>query len=468
MTVSPLTSDSNKGLRAFSIILLLVAYLPARSVFSRLLMSVSPAQALAENFIEITILLLLGWLFLQRLRVGRGFVRTPLDIPLFLLFLVVLLSIIVNQRFNADAARNAVSFLRYISIYYLVVNLYISEKDITGLFSTIVLLGIGVSILTIILYFVPSLNAALEGFFQPIYKQSLKIGSVRGVFPTGELALYLLIALVVYLGLYRRKLSIINIAIFEVLIPALFIMGIFATYKRAALLLSLPVLWVFWTQQQFSRRSKTITQVLTYILFFFVFAGLLVVDLPQSVTETISSAGRHLDVRTVQVEVSTFLLQLFSPLYWQRVAIASRGWSVLVVVPRVLTSPYVLLGLSPDSEYMRLTLARHYSDLQRIVSYVGFEDVYWVALLTYYGILGLICFSFVLFRLFRLAKRIPLISTNSLHVQTSSIYRTLLMGFILFGFVERTPEIPSTSLLFWLFSGIMTRLYMQLRLQKGE
>jgi hypothetical protein len=468
MMVALPSRNAGKGLRFFSMLLLLVAYLPLRSMFSRLFVGVSIIQEFANLFIEIALVLLLVLLILQHKRTGHGLARTQLDFLFVLLGLSMFLSIAINNRLNVETMYKVLLLIRYVSVYYIVVNLPLSKRDIHRFMMSMITLGLGIAMFTIILYFFPRLNKGVENFFHPVntLRLSLKIGAVRGMFPTEvELASFLLITLIVYLGYIRRAKGSINFLIVELFIPALFLLAIFATYKRALLLLAFFVLGQNWVSRNFPSHRQSLARFLTVIVFLLVFIAMLSLDIPANYDDFFIQAGRLENARTVQADPRLLFTQLLSPVYWSHVTTWQRGWVILNVPPFILTSRYWLFGLSPDQVFMQTTILQQNADLNYLSNLVqigAFEDVYWVALLVYYGLAGLLLFFLILYKLFRIAQKAASLASDRLTQAIAHIFGTYIIVFIYSGFVYRVPEFRPSSFLFWLLAGLTMRSYLQI------
>jgi hypothetical protein len=446
----------------FLVLLGLIIYLPFQDVFVSFLAPYPPAQKIANYFVDLMVLLLFGLVAVWHLFRGR-FVRTLLDLPLFLLGVSIFISIALNGRFNMDTLNNLLRFVRYIAVFYLTITLPISEKDLSTLFKVLGALGIILSILAIFLYLFPGLNKALENLLSSADRNELKIGGVRGTFSSqAEMAGFLLLTLIVYLGYFRYRPALINHIVMGIIIPAAFIFAIFATYKRAALIMAALVLGSYWLARNSGRRKIFVKiTVLSLFLILTVLVLLLLIDLP-SLVNKLSLYGGALKVRENQVAVSTFLLQLFSPEFWQRASSISRGWAIRVAAPRLLTSPYWLFGLSPDDAFMRLTLSQQYLEFAPLTRYAALKDVYWVTMLLYYGLCGLSVFFYILVKLYRMARRVALLSKNLIDKQLGRIFSIYIIIYILYGFIERLPELRFVSFLFWLLAGLVVNSYSRL------
>mgnify|MGYP006924542314 CR=1 FL=1 len=140
------------------------------------------------------------------------------------------------------------------------------------------------------------------------------------------------------------------------------------------------------------------------------------------------------------------------------VAMNQRLGIVLDLLPKVIVDANLLLGFGPDKYNFSDYAATAYRYANPIL--VGYlphilEDVYWVAVLIYYGPIGLLIWISVLIVIIR---RSLLVSTKSSSEVERRLARIVLMFCVIAiagGFVNPVFEIRSFSIFFWLFTGLI-------------
>lgn len=464
MTTYSLTSPSLQRIRPVKVFLLIVVFFSIKNIFIALI-SPLPFIPFIIDVLDVILVysFLLYWLG-KRLSQRWAWRVTPLDGWFLLLGCSITLSTLLNDAFSSNAIKNVFVLLRYIAVYYLAANVSISPSERAQLRSLIIQLGQFLSVCAIVLYFLPSLNDAVDTFLRPTQSVIKKLGSVRLTFSTqAEFAAFLVIALTLYLfahiedkhiekrSLRRKFLTLIRTLIF--------LCAIFTAYKRAFFITSLGMLVLFWLQRETDSRDRKMkililtgcSMLVALTILFFPF------------WKTISASP--LRPRLEEAPVTLFYTQLLSKDYWLRTSSASRGWSLLQFVPRFFASPYWLLGAGPDENLMRSTLASVHPELQRLLTYQGFEDVYWVAILAYYGVTGLSIIWSILGTLFFLTKRVVNHAQNEQERQDGKAFRIIALVFFLLSFTERLPELASTSFVFWLYAGLVVKSFLRIRYQ---
>ena len=145
---------------------------------------------------------------------------------------------------------------------------------------------------------------------------------------------------------------------------------------------------------------------------------------------------------------------VFSKKYIE-IAQKQRLGALLGTTPTILANrPF--LGYGPDEETTidRLNKSQP-SFLLRTLNKRGFEDVYWVAILAYYGLTGVFLIAFILYKLYSSAYKIY---RTSIHNLTKEIAFTVicivgLTPFLLFFY--RVLEFRIYSFYFWLLPALM-------------
>jgi len=411
------------------------------------------------------------WLFL-RLPFLLRWKRTPLDTGLFLLIISMSLSMLLNNALTLGAFDNILKLLRYLPVYYLITQLRLDAKDRWFFRNVIVKLGRFLSVSTIVFYIVHPLDVALEKLLSPIGLPLKKVGSVRLIFATQtELASFLLFALIVYLysakkARYPGQVKRLTKKLGFLLSISLFLFAIFATYKRAFLIAAFGVLlWYMWQHKHITQKN-IVLGLLIVIGIILALLGLFLSLGVENILQFLDASGAPLGVRESSVSVALFLAQLFSPIYWQKVFAASRGWTLFTFAPRFLTSQYWMWGTGPDGEIMRATVINRYPDLDKILVYQGFEDVYWVATMAYYGVMGLLLLWSIGFKLFMISRRMTNLAQDWVIKGDAQILSVLVFWTFIMGFIVRIPELAAISFIFWVYSGLVVSSYIQMRRQQ--
>ena len=405
-------------------------------------------------FGEILIYVAFGKLVIHKLNRGIPFVKTAIDLPIIGFYSVVLLSMLVNRSPLIGSIYNIRPFARYIVLFYLVANSNLSERRITTLLRIII--GVGIFQIAAGLiqwiggpeafdFFLPRETTLTIGGFTKEYRLlelGREIGSIYGTL--GDTVIYgvfMILVLVVYLSRIRR-LEYLNLL--GVIVLFFFIAR---SYSRAATFSALLAggAWFYFHYGW----KKTLRLALATVL---IFGILLAVTNPFNLEYT--------NPRKARVGMVGNVTGVFSGSY-VRVAQKQRLGALIGNVPTVLVNKPILgYGADQNTTIDRLNASQR-SFLLKILSKEGFKDVYWVAILCFYGVLGLLFFALIFYRLFRAAlnlykRSVSTSLTASRLTQRIAIIMLCLVAVTVFLlFFNRTLEFRGYGFYFWLCAGLM-------------
>lgn len=434
----------------FWILLFLVAFLPFEEMALKFLPANEGVRFVGRYLTEILLYSTALALFLRRIRSGWKFHRSPLEMPLLLFVGVAILSIVFNQAPLLGSFVNLRALLRYVVIFYLVLNMDLSHHEIRLLINAVlgiavIQIGIGaIQILT---------DGAINSFLLPaspllevggisrnyvLLDRGREIGSIFGTLgDTILFAAYMLVMLTIFLGRFRIFSPVHILFVIAILLAANF------AYARAvvfAMLLALLILFRL-------RIGQNRTFLASLLVIPFVIIGLfLFINSPLVYSEYKNPAFS-------ETTILENLTGVFTVNYVEH-AQAQRLGALLGIPPTVLANE-PLLGYGPDELNTIKRLNESYPNyLVRTVVQKGFEDVYWVAMLAYYGIFGVFAFAWLLFAIFRSALFIFNNARDRLtyELSTSVICLVGVTPFLLF--FDRVLEFRGYSFYFWLVVGL--------------
>ena len=409
---------------------------------------------------EILIYVAFGKLVIHKLYRGIPFVKTAIDLPVIGFYSVVLLSILVNGSPLIGSLYNVRPLARYIVLFYLVVNSSLSDRKIETFLR--IILGIGVFQLTAGLiqwlggpaafdFFLPRESTLSIAGFSKEYRLleiGREIGSVYGTL--GDTVIYgvfMILVLIIYLSRIRR------LEYLNLLGAAVLFFFIARSYSRAATFSALLAggAWYY-----FHYGWKKTLQLAGVI--FVVFGLLLAVVNPFNL--------EYINPRKARVGLVGNVTGVFSGSY-VRIAQKQRLGALIGNVPTVLLNrPILGYGADQNKAIEGLNMSKR-SFLFKVLSKEGFKDVYWVAILCFYGVLGLSFFALIFYSLFRAALNLykrsvgtaSLVEGNasaSRLAQRSAIIMLCLVTVTVFLlFFNRTLEFRGYGFYFWLCAGLM-------------
>ena len=412
---------------------------------------------------EILIYVAFGILVCHKLYRGIPFAKTSIDLPVIGFYIVVFLSMVVNRSPLIGSLYNVRPLARYIVLFYLIVNSPLSAKRIRTLLKIILGIGIvqmGIGVMqwfggpTIYDFFLPRASTLDVAGFTKEYRLleiGREIGSIYGTL--GDTVIYgvfMIIILAILLSRIKRLeyLNLLGIGILLLFIAR--------SYSRAATF-SAVLACVAWYFFQYGWK-KTLKLSLSVILIF----GVLLAILNPFELE-------YVNPRKARVGLVGNVTGVFSGSY-VRVAQKQRLGALIGNVPTVLTNKPILgYGADQNTTIERLNQSKR-SFLLKVLSKKGFKDVYWVAILCFYGLLGLGMFIFIFYRLFTASLKIYKQAVNKFTKEIAMIMLCLVAVTMFLLFFNRTLEFRGFGFYFWLCAGLMfvsdtaTQTYKPLRI----
>jgi hypothetical protein len=234
-------------------------------------------------------------------------------------------------------------------------------------------------------------------------------------------------------------------------VSALCAAGIFASYSRATLLvygLGALALLVLLRRSYPAARTLGLALVLGMPL-----AAASLLLLPDGGGGG-GGGGGFVKEKEVAVSPLASLGQLFSEEYVARAQV-SRLW-ILRDVGGAVVKGAGLVGFGPDEEHAKERVqAAGGAGLARLIAYRAFEDVYWVAVLAYYGFLGLALFGLVLWRLAANALALSRRAGSEGELALGAAALALVLVVVPLSFLVRTFEFRAFAFDFWLLAGLV-------------
>jgi hypothetical protein len=451
--------------RLFWLIFLLAIYLPIEPVIMKFMpMSV---KNILETIPEL-IIYFICFILVGKKIIYKQFKITPIDPILIVAFVCWALILIIGYRDASitSGIKNLESLLRYVPLYYILVYMKISKEQILILLKTILLLGILQGMLCILQALSSDFNSLFSTFditalesdpemLQMVLEAGgLSKGIANGTFgkEVNLVAFFFIPTIILLTRAYLRYKYIIPKT--KYIIGYLILsFGVFATYKRAGLVLVaiLPFLILFYLKD-FKQFWKIIwgTLVIGFL------GGLILIMFTSGAIDT-SAMG--IDLRTGDADFDIgYIFQIFTPEYFERASQSSRLWTLQTVLWGVFDTGH-WFGFGPDIDFAANTLAELNTSMKQkelILERTDiFEDIYWAAMLLYYGIPGLVFFVLMLQRLYEAGKRLFLSSTTLEYQWLGLVFCVTIIVFVLYSFVERIPEINSFAFYFWLLAGLV-------------
>ncbi|MEN8251877.1 MAG: hypothetical protein ABFS32_23350, partial [Bacteroidota bacterium] len=280
-----------------------------------------------------------------------------------------------------------------------------------------------------------------------------KLGAVAG--SLGQpvtFSMLLLIASVIILSRIWFMKS--GIARLKLLVVALILLlGIVFSYKRGVLAITLMILPIIYLLYSDRRKKIFISSALMVLMivtlsFFSLRSGVVVKEKTQEISPLAS------------------LTQLSYGEYWERTMRSSRGWFISQVGSTMLSSVSIL-GYSADQSFAKEKLASIGGAFGKLASYNAFEDVYWVSMLVYYGLLGVAIYLMMMLKLYRVGKHIS-IHGNGDWKLIGTVLCALTIIALPLNFLYQGWDIRTFSFYYWLLAGLVVNHWAELKTKKKD
>ena len=449
---------------SFWIIFAIAIYLP----FEEFILKWLPLPSLIilglRFFHEFVLYYLWGKVFYRRIVKSDRLIKSSIELALiFFVFWAIVLSI-VHQTSMAAGLNNLRTLIRYVAVYYLIVDLSLSKKQVQLMLKTILILGLIQGYLATIQYFAP---ASFNSLFVPrdvnistggliIQKSSevsagiLKSGAVNGTFPnTANTSAFLIACFIILLAWTTGK-SLTSASWKTLLNFSIMYFALFATFKRLALLLGIvsPLIILYLSGKKLW--AGKIIWLYLFALFSIVFCSLFFLNVDTSIDGWSVRKGADFDLLG-------YFGQLFSPEYWDK---GTRQWIIKTIIQGTIGTGN-WFGLSPSPQEAIQTLSELVPSQKSLIleREFWFEDVYWGTMLVYYGIPGVTLFGYVFYRLYKMSKWLIDRCLDSTSKALGIGFCTLIIISIFYAFVERVFEIKCYSFYFWLLAGLVVNVY---------
>ena len=442
------------GQLAFWLISAIAVYTPFEDFLVGWLPIPQVAQLGVRFIPEIILYSLLANLIYQKITSGSRIRKTPIDILIIAFFISSFISIVVNHASIPGSVANLRTNWRYLSVYYLLVNLEISQQQFASIIRKIIAIGFIQSVITFFQFFLPaSVKVAMSGGYCD--KALTKRASCGTFFDSAILSGFMLIiTAVIFSDLYINSTSLIPEKS-QLLNIFLTFFATFASKKRAALLVALIIPLIVFFSLKRLKNIAIITWASLLLIFLISFVSPLTSIQANSGTSTSTGASESTDV-------SSYFTSIFSQEYWQHSWKSSRGWMISNTTNALIKSGS-WFGFGPELGSVKEAITPHLVEpedrarLQRNL-YV-FDDPYWFAVMAYFGIVGLSLYWLVLWRLYQAAKFV-LFSTVSQQERTIALMaQTLVIIAFFYSFVERLFRLRPFSFYFWLICGLLVNIY---------
>ncbi|MBC8120511.1 MAG: hypothetical protein H7Y22_01590 [Gemmatimonadaceae bacterium] len=451
----------------YLLVLLLVIFTPYEDFILKFIPGPDSIYFYSRFIRELLIYSIFSLVMINRIVSRKPFQGTPLDLPIFLFFVVALLSALVNGIPLVKCLINMRPLIRYIALYYLAVNMDLTSEQSRTIIRAAIIAGVvelGVGILQYVsrglldpILLPRATDIEVGGMTKAfVLLYGREIGSIYGT--TGDTVLfgvYMVLVFILVLAEFhigatgffkgtdqpdtKAKQTRRNIAYALMLLIAF---AIVLTYVRACFFAILIIATL-----HFSASLSNLKKALALVTL-----AVLMITTPIVLSQL--SLRYQGNARMTEQSAIDDILGVFTPAYVSQ-ARTQRLGAIFGVGPVVIENK-PLLGYGPDQlgaiEDINLSRSEY---LTKVWTEEGFKDVYWVAILTFYGLAGLFVIMWLFYRTYSAAQSLYKASDDRQIKQLSLIVMYVVVATSFVMFFNRSLEFRIYGTYFWLLPGLL-------------
>ena len=479
------SNASNVSRYTFYVLVFLSAFMPAEDFFLKFLPG-PDAVFFATRFIsELLVYGLFFWVVVHKISIKAFAVRTPVDAPILLFAVGVVLSLIVNVNDLEGYIVGIVNIrplFKYIALFYVLANTPLSPRQVNTVIWVVIATGAVLAFAGLAQYLA---GGALDSIFLPkevdievageqrrsrILEGTREIGAVYGM--CGD-TIYFGLAMTVAAIVYVVKLRAGMIVIREIKQAGVFDSKAILIVRRNFVLLAMLAVITVAGMLTYSRACQmAVVAVIALEMFYWLSkkraAVVAALGLAALLTILIAFPPSWSGGGATRVSMSPLedFTSMFSLDYLENNLKDQRLHQIVRVSPTVLINRPVF-GYGPEeAEALAMLNNDEPTFMARKLLDREFQDVYWVAILVRFGLLGLFGFAAIFFVLLRASAVIYRHSDNPVLRDVALIVANMTVVSILLMFLERVYELRAFSFYLWSFAGLMFGLNSTLTNQK--
>ena len=136
-------------IKPYNVVIFLTIFIPLQETILKWLPVPDSVYIWLRLMTEIILYLLLALVIIDKVFHNQPLKKTPIDLLVLAFVGLSVLTMVWQNNLNINSLNNLRSLVRYLAVYYLVVNLPISKKQISTLLIIILLISVFEGILTI-------------------------------------------------------------------------------------------------------------------------------------------------------------------------------------------------------------------------------------------------------------------------------------------------------------------------------
>jgi hypothetical protein len=362
--------------------------------------------------------------------------------------------------------------LRYIPLFYIMAMIPLDRKFTKQTFYALMVIGIIQGVVTTYQHYF-----GIAGFWYPrasdleiagkqiTYKliasgfgSGREMGAGIGTFGDSvPLALFMVIVFTVALASIQKRAGLLKRHRMNLLaVTGLTLLAIFFTYSRGSVLLAIaavPIIFYFTGGRKIVIAGSVALIILASPL---VLSGLVGGS---------KSTGDYINPKQKYTDPISNITSVFTSAYLENTLQYSRGM-VLTEIGGELIGSVKLFGYGPAQEYaLEKATTEIFGTNIPINNLPIINDVYWVAFLVYYGIIGLFIYLFILYKIFKSSVIVYRYTPDEYMKILGLAMAAIVIISIPYSFILRTFLFRSFGFFFWLLAGMVVSEYRRLKME---
>ena len=457
------------------IIWLLAIFVPFEVMFLKFLPVSDTIYSYLRFTVEIIIYLLAGVVFARYLIQKRIPSGTTIDRPLLIFIIYAIVITIINNAPMFQAFMGMRVLLRYVPLFYVIAFISIDHKAAAKIFNSLILIA-GIQCIIAIYhhyngistFWYPRASDLEIGGKQVGYRllatgfaSGRELGAGIGTFGDSVLlALYLVICFIItFTAIQNANFLDKQKKMYFSIIITLITFALFFTYSRGSVMMaiiSIPII-IYLS----GGRKKLVLYMAAGII-------LLAPVILYGVMDNSSNSASYVNPKFQYTNPLANITSIFTSSYVDNTLQFSRG-AVLIDVGGHLVGSFKLLGYSPAQEFaLEKAATKVFGSNMPVNNLPIINDVYWVAFIIYYGMLGLGIYFYILYRIF-IAARYVIKHTPDPYFRIFAISTAaLVLIAIPYSLILRTFVFRSFGFYFWLLAGLVFTEWRRLKKLEKE
>lgn len=449
-------------LRITTIILLLAVFVPFEVMILKYLPVSDTVYGYLRFAVEVFIYLLAGFVFSRYLYMKKTPSGTPVDKPLLIFIGYAIVITIINNAPFIQSFIGMRALLRYVPLFYVITHIHFSHTSGKKIFNALMVVAtIQCAIAVYQHYFgisqiwYPRASDLEIGGKQTGFKLlntgfggGREMGAGIGTFGDSVfLALFLVICFIMAFSALQRSAMISKQQrIWYSSILLLVVISLFFTYSRGSVLMAmLAVPMIIYLS---GGRKKLVLYLGAGVI-------LLIPVILFGVLDNNTATSSYINPKIKYTDPIANITAIFSSSYVDNTLQFSRG-AVLTEVGGELVGSMKLLGYSPAQDFaLEKAASKLFGSNMPINNLPIINDVYWVAFIIYYGLIGLAIYFFILYRIFTTSRYVLMHSPDPYFRMFAVAMAVLTIIAIPYSLILRTFVFRSFGFYFWLLAGLV-------------